>query len=871
MKGFHTFDDLFWKYMLAYKKRTVFSILGITLSVVLFFGAGTIYTSIRHANYERCKEYYGDYDAEGYVNPDQYQKMRGLKYIDTMLLSMSDGQLFTEDRNGTGEMTITIQYLDRFDQDIFSYELLEGDYPQNSREILLNQYQADYFQVKPGDTMDITYYEYWYEGKLIGNITDAYIFRDRKFDDEGGEKLTLDDMERKEVPTTYRISGIYDGEIWERSYLDIYGYTDFLSLIDRGETYNELYVVVRFRNHKNCLNQLSEEGIYLEENTVITEYLPGYPKYERLLEYILFMIVFIILFWIAVIIIRNMFVMSMAERARDYGILLCMGTSKYRLRRLLLKEGLAMAVIGNILGFGLTALLLELGKYMFGIRQMLISLGIYEYFHVYPRWWVAGASFALIVSAVLFSLLEPARQIGVLSPIEAINGNASIRKEKIKRSNTGWIRKILGIEGEYASKNLLRNKGKFIVSTVGIMFSVVGIVISFSIFDILKYVFDIETLQMEYSGSATFRNGEGMTDEDIDAFVEKLMALRSVEDAFPVYGVSSQYITMSAQANGKLKKDNYVFGGYSVGIEPEELAELESVLLEGSLDYDAMEQGGVIICQNRWTWNIISGERIDFQHVIERNEELHVGDWLAMTKEWVYPSDFETEEEYLEEVNRIGYETYPIIAVLEYCPLEGRSGDVILYAKEYYQREYIVDIKRDGTEASGLDNIEVKFSNWYDIGEIQEFLQENRNYRLFQDDTQETIANMKGYQRLILLVAIIIAGIGSMNIFNTLSSNIALRHQEFQIMRTIGMSRKQIVKMLGLEGGLAAILGSILGIALGLIVGYWLTKFSTEIVVDTMYYDVDYHIPWMGILISVLLAATITSVSLWIAKKDIGD
>ena len=42
MKHFRRFDDLTWKYMKAYKKRTIFTILGVMLAVFLFFGSGTI-------------------------------------------------------------------------------------------------------------------------------------------------------------------------------------------------------------------------------------------------------------------------------------------------------------------------------------------------------------------------------------------------------------------------------------------------------------------------------------------------------------------------------------------------------------------------------------------------------------------------------------------------------------------------------------------------------------------------------------------------------------------------------------------------------------------------------------------------------------
>ena len=74
--------------------------------------------------------------------------------------------------------------------------------------------------------------------------------------------------------------------------------------------------------------------------------------------------------------------------------------------------------------------------------------------------------------------------------------------------------------------------------------------------------------------------------------------------------------------------------------------------------------------------------------------------------------------------------------------------------------------------------------------------------------------------------------------------------------------------MLGLEGGLAAIIGSVIGIITGLGIGFLLTLFAQEVKDGDFYFGVEYQVPWMGIGISLLLALLITGVSLLIAYKD---
>lgn len=875
MKHFHTFDDLFWKYMLAYKKRTIFTVMGITFAVMLFFGAGTLYTSISHAEYNKNRQYYGDYDAEGMVNPEQYQVMRHLDYIDEMLLFQEQSQLFMDGHEETG--ACFIRYLERFDQDFFSYELLEGRYPENSHEILMSQYQAEYYQLYIGDQIKINREEYWYNGRRIGSRYEAHEYIRSLPKDE--RDITIDnDFEKKVISDSYQVTGIYEEKnVNTDSVANLGFYDGFVSRLDQTREYDYLYVSVRFAHRKNYLEKLANEGIYLDENSLVTKYQAGYSKNELagLLEYILFVLVFAILFWIAVGIIRNVFVISVAERARDYGILRCMGTSKYRLRRLLIKEGLVMGLMGNLLGMGVTYLLIEMGKYLFGFRQILIEMGLYPFFHAYSEWWVIVGSMFLTMCAVLFSLLEPARQIGLISPIEAINGNAVIRKEKIKKVKTGWVRKLLGIEGEYAVKNLMRNKGKFIASTVGIIFSVVGIVLSFSMVHIVKTLFDIGDMQDTYSGVASYRNRNGITQADINAYAEQLLALKSVEDVEPRYAMNwNYYVLPEKEETQLLKKENAVLGNDFIGIDEEQLAQLDSVLVEGSLDYAALQQGGVILSRSYKDTSVVNGEVTEYLHPIAEVQELHVGDYIAVPRGRVDITDRgdltteEYQEAYMKELNRIGYERYPIVAVISYTPFP-KTGISVLLAREYYQKEFLPDIGMKEVEAEGLEDILIKFNERFDIGEIQDFMIENSNDYIYEDGTMELISTMNGYQGLILLIAIIIAGIGSVNIFNTFSANIALRSREFQIMRTIGMSRRQILKMLGLEGGLAAIVGSILGSGIGVGVSYWLTRFAAEIQNDGVYYNIKFWIPWGGILLSVLLAVLITGISVWIAKQDV--
>lgn len=123
---------------------------------------------------------------------------------------------------------------------------------------------------------------------------------------------------------------------------------------------------------------------------------------------------------------------------------------------------------------------------------------------------------------------------------------------------------------------------------------------------------------------------------------------------------------------------------------------------------------------------------------------------------------------------------------------------------------------------------------------------------------------MKAYVQLMIVITLIITAIGGCNILNTLISNITLRKKEIQIMHSVGMSYRQILKMLGLEGSLSSIFGSALGILLGLFIGYELSRFAGEVK-----YGIKYSLPWEGILISIGVVVIITIISMVIAKKEL--
>lgn len=186
---------------------------------------------------------------------------------------------------------------------------------------------------------------------------------------------------------------------------------------------------------------------YLNDILAAT-YLQGF---EGNLIYILILLALLVSFLFAIFgvgIVRSSIQMSTLEQIKDYGNLRCIGASKGQLKEIVYLEGAVLEVIG--IAFGI----------IFG---SLISLVI-----GYRISWEAGFHIVPAVPIVIaflgdwyFAMEENCKVIVNLTPVSAIRGEYRIRKEKIKIRKRSIFGKWFGIEGDYAYKSIMRNKGRF--------------------------------------------------------------------------------------------------------------------------------------------------------------------------------------------------------------------------------------------------------------------------------------------------------------------------------------------------------------------------------------------------------------------------
>jgi putative ABC transport system permease protein len=107
-------------------------------------------------------------------------------------------------------------------------------------------------------------------------------------------------------------------------------------------------------------------------------------------------------------------------------------------------------------------------------------------------------------------------------------------------------------------------------------------------------------------------------------------------------------------------------------------------------------------------------------------------------------------------------------------------------------------------------------------------------------------------------------GIGLFGIATNFSAQTLARRREFGLLAHIGLTRRQILALVALEGFVLTLVGCISGLALGLAIGFILVNVVNP---QSFHWSMDLHIPWLRLLalcLAVVAAGTLTA---WLAGR----
>ena len=181
-------------------------------------------------------------------------------------------------------------------------------------------------------------------------------------------------------------------------------------------------------------------------------------------------IIIIIIVVSSIFVIRNSFSISVSEKNRQYGMLASIGATSKQIKKNVIFEGMLIGLIAIPLGivFGIIAIIILLQVVNYLLADMLSGMRF-----MYSINWVAILiSIIISIITIYLSCLIPARKAAKISPIESIRGNNDIKIKSKKLKTSVITKKLFGVGGVIASKNLKRSKKKYRTTVISLVVSI---------------------------------------------------------------------------------------------------------------------------------------------------------------------------------------------------------------------------------------------------------------------------------------------------------------------------------------------------------------------------------------------------------------
>lgn len=772
-----SYSDITLKYLKENKKRTLFTIIGIILSLSLISGVGFLGLSVRDLLYDNAIKNSGDYEF-GFWNVDKkvISILRNDVDLDKVgVITNADSGSYK--LGGFEDCTIYITSEDEVClKDIFKTELTEGRLPENGSELIISDEAKEYLKLELNDKITLNEINYKNEKEIKVGV----------------KEFTIVGFTKESFPS--------DGT-W------LNGIT-FLEKIENNKTYDIKFTVKDNKNkYQTVLSKAKrlniEEKLIDSNNDLLA--LRGQSEYKGINDVIkgISIFVIIIIMITTIFLIYNTINISITERMAEFGILRSIGATPKQIRNLVIKESLILClisipfgVLSGFIGVWITVKLLESNISMM-FNDSILTVKFYP----------SIILFTLIIGVITIFIASfgPARKAGKVSPISIIKGSSG---GSIKYYNGKIVRKIFGVEGWVAYKNIRKNSKRFIVTILSLSISL----IMFILFTTLN----MKRLdELAYINKSSLTHGNIYLRKDIvNEVSDKIKNINGIDEVYIQPYLWLEYLALDPALITDEFKSSY-------GYESDEF--LNNITILG-YDDNSLKELGV---EN----GLKDGEVIIINSFARYNEDgklenINISNLEEDDTFKIPVSNFSTLEEnflglLIEDLNNDNCIEFKVKKILDKNPFESdyNYDFKIIMSKDFLEKintsEYIrYELKFKYTNIND-EKLTESASN--EIQSIEE------DYKLTLNDLN---ADNKMQQQMWTVINVFVYGfiviislIGIVNVVNTISLNILLKKKEFGTLGTIGMSERQLSKMVILEGMLHGIISSIIGgiISLGLV------------------------------------------------------
>ena len=469
-------------------------------------------------------------------------------------------------------------------------------------------------------------------------------------------------------------------------------------------------------------------------------------------------VLFVLVLIAGILMIASSLNSNVAGRTQFFGMMRCIGATKNQIKKLVRREALNWCAIAIPTGVVFGIVLI------WGMCLVLRILSP-DYFGEMPAlaisWPSIAAGCVLGFLTVLLASRTPARRASKVSPLTAASGNATDLQSISKAANTERFKidTALGIQHAWESKkNYMLMSGSFALSII--------LFLSFSV--------TIGFMKHALNSLDPWTPDLSVSSQSDDALIpvsmlDELKANSAVKKAYGRMAASDLPATMNRKA----------FSVHLISYEENQFNWAEDYLISGSVDQVRMETGtGMIVYDSQGI--VALGDTV----------ELDIG----------------------------GQKTnIEITGTLSDSPFRaGDDGIIIICSEETLKlltgiNDYaVIDMQLD---KSATDSDVAAIRN--DVGSGYTFSDERLNNSSVQGSYYSFGLFIYGFLALIALVTVF-------NIVNSIAMSVAARTKQYGVLRAVGLSGKQLTRMILSEAMTYAVTGSAFGTVIGLAFNYLL-------------------------------------------------
>ncbi len=556
------------------------------------------------------------------------------------------------------------------------------------------------------------------------------------------------------------------------------------------------------------------------------------------------LVILIVIVSMSVFVITNSFRISVSEKEGQYGMLTSIGATKKQIKKTVYAEGALIGIIGTLSGI------------LLGILVMLALVAIVNYLmsdllsmhmvFAFP-WWVALLTALMTAITIYFSCMIPARAAAKIPPIEAIRGNrdynAKLTGKKLKTSN--MIRRLFGVGGVIASKNLKRSRRKYRTTVVSLVLGVAAFVGLSSFINLGESAVRTQYTSVEYDLMANMM----LNPEVVENGVEKTASVWKKVSGLPhvdrLYTYQYTDFYLSAEAYGSEEVWNDPEGQFSLGVVLMSDEDFREYAKKVGVKEKDMENA-VILADDYTEY----GEKTKIYRLTNLSEgdsfhgELEVSENGDLARK---PMDLTVAK--VTDVHPIGYETL----------YGGNRGLIAVPASRFaaysFPEQSGAFIKSDDAEAAETEITDLMLTD------------EAYGLQVYVYNLKEEASQMK---RVLITVSIFLYGfvivitlIGVTNVINTISTDMNFRAREFAMLKSVGMSGREFNRMIRLESLMYGAKSLAIGLPIGVLIAYALNKAFSG------FFEVAFQLPLVSMLISVLAVALIVGFTMHLSLVKI--